>query len=213
MKKILWGIFIFFAVVIGVYPLAYLFFDMSQGFLAGKTDLKDQLWPFAFYVHISFGGLALFIGWLQFVNAFRNKYLKWHRMIGKVYLISILFSGVAGLYISFFATGGIISTLGFGGLAICWVATSVSAYLSILKGQINDHEYWMIRSYALCFAAVTLRLWIPLSQIGFQMDFLFAYRIISWLCWIPNLIVAEFMIRSLKNSRIATESIRSILKQ
>ena len=48
----------------------------------------------------------------------------------------------------------------------------------------------MIRSYALTFAAVTLRLQIPLSQIaGLSMET--AYPVIAWLSWIPNLLLAE----------------------
>ncbi|GAB4428835.1 MAG: hypothetical protein OHK0039_47410 [Bacteroidia bacterium] len=44
-------------------------------------------------------------------------------------------------------------------------------------------------SYAACFAAVTLRLWLPIltALLG---DFLPAYRIVAWLCWVPNLLVA-----------------------
>ncbi len=51
----------------------------------------------------------------------------------------------------------------------------------------------MIRSYALTFAAVTLRIYLPLSQIA-GMPFDPAYQTISWLCWVPNLIVAEWII-------------------
>jgi hypothetical protein len=59
----------------------------------------------------------------------------------------------------------------------------------------------MIRSYALCFAAVTLRIWLPLFQFALGLEFIFAYRIIAWLCWVPNLVVAELIVRSLKMKR------------
>jgi uncharacterized membrane protein len=203
-SKIRWTSFIFFAILVGAYPVIYLLVDMTQGFFSGKTPevLQSPFWRFFFYVHIFSGGLALLIGWSQFVERFRNKYLNVHRTIGKVYLLAILLGGISGLYNALFATGGIISATGFAGLALAWLASSVIAYLQIRKGNIDEHQYWMIRSYALCFAAVTLRIYLPLSQIA-QIDFLIAYRIISWFCWVPNLIVAERIIRNLKASKLS----------
>lgn len=199
MKTTRWFLFIFFAVVIGFYPIAYLLFDMSQGLLASKPVdvLNDALWKICFYLHISLGGFALLIGWSQFVQRWRNKYLRLHRTIGKIYLLSVVISGVSGLYIAIFASGGIIAVLGFSALAILWTSSTTMAYVSIRMGNTTSHEQWMIRSYALCFAAVTLRLWLPLFQFGLGMDFFVAYRIIAWLCWVPNLIVAEIMIKSI----------------
>jgi len=52
----------------------------------------------------------------------------------------------------------------------------------------------MIRNYALAFAAVTLRVYLPFSQALLHADFLTSYRIISWLCWVPNLVIAEIII-------------------
>jgi hypothetical protein len=53
----------------------------------------------------------------------------------------------------------------------------------------------MIRSFALTFAAVTLRLYLPFPMIwGFE--FIEGYRIIAWLCWVPNLLIAELWIHN-----------------
>ena len=51
----------------------------------------------------------------------------------------------------------------------------------------------MIYSYAACFAAVTLRIWLPLLIVSLG-DFITAYRIVAWLCWVPNLMVAYFLV-------------------
>ena len=66
-----------------------------------------------------------------------------------------------------------------------------------------DHERWMVRSFALTFAAVTLRLYIPAGQV-LGLDFMAAYRAIAWLCWVPNLVVAELLIvrGGLRTSRL-----------
>ena len=52
----------------------------------------------------------------------------------------------------------------------------------------------MIYSYAACFAAVTLRIWLPILLKIFG-DFIIAYSIVAWLCWVPNIIVANLIVR------------------
>ncbi|MEQ8879328.1 MAG: DUF2306 domain-containing protein, partial [Cyclobacteriaceae bacterium] len=59
--------------------------------------------------------------------------------------------------------------------------------------KIEEHQRWMLRSYALTFAAVTLRLWLP-ALTGLGIAFIVAYKIISWLSWVPNLLVVEWLI-------------------
>ena len=104
-----------------------------------------------------------------------------------------MLSSIAGFYIALFASGGITCVLGFGGLALSWLFTVTMAYTSIIKRRFKEHENWMIRNYALTFAAVTLRIYLPLSQMA-HIDFITAYHVISWLCWMPNLLVAEIII-------------------
>lgn len=193
----------FFAIAIGLYPLVFLITDMStQGLLASKDSevLNNRLWNICFYLHIGFGGLSLLTGWSQFSESIRNKFMLWHRRLGMIYLVSVCFSGIAGLYLSFFANGGLISSLGFGFLAVGWLFSSSIAYRSIKKGNIRAHQVWMIRSYAFTFAAVALRLWLPLLTGILQMDFMDAYRLVSWLCWVPNIAVAEIIISRLRTA-------------
>lgn len=196
-KTLPWIPFGFFAILVGLYPLLYYLVDMhSNGLLASKPKelLDNSVWYTAFYIHITFGGIALLTGWTQFSKRLRDRYLNTHRTVGKIYVVSVILSSLAGLFIAFFATGGIISVLGFGTLALAWFFTIIKAYTSILKRDIKQHENWMIRNYALTFAAVTLRLYLPFSQAILHVDFITAYRIISWLAWVPNLIIAEMIV-------------------
>lgn len=211
-SKVSWIIFVTLAIVIGIYPIFYLLEGFrSQGFLSTKALNLRQSVPYLilFYTHITFGGLSLLIGWSQFSERFRRKYLQTHRSIGKVYVVSVLISSLAGIAIALFATGGSISVFGFEGLAICWLISNIKAYTSIRNGRVQEHQDWMIRNYALTFAAVTLRLWLPFSQAALHMDFVDAYRIIAWLCWVPNLIVAELIITRRKKARQHRSSLQT----
>jgi hypothetical protein len=115
-----------------------------------------------------------------------------HKQVGKFYLIAVFLSSIAGIYIGFYATGGIISSLGFISLGIIWFYTTLMAYLHIRNKRIEQHQKMMIYSYAACFAAVTLRIWLPILIMIFG-DFNKAYVIVAWLCWVPNLLLAKLI--------------------
>jgi hypothetical protein len=98
------------------------------------------------------------------------------------------------------AYGGIISRFGFTALAVLWLYTASMAYKHIRHKDIEGHRRWMIRNYALTFAGVMLRLWVPVSG-AVGIDFLMAYRIIAWFCWVPNLLIAQWMISRTRRSQ------------
>lgn len=195
-KKISYYVLAISCVATGLYPAIYFVIDRKFGLLSSKTDvlLADILWNTMFYIHIIFGGIALLIGWLQFNKKLRLKNLNLHRKIGKVYVISVLLSAISGFYIGLHATGGLSPKLGFTTMALVWFFTTLFAFTTIKNGNVLKHQKLMIYSYAACFSAVTLRIWLPIltNVLG---DFLPAYRIVAWLSWIPNIIVAYFIIK------------------
>lgn len=196
--KFLWYLVALLGISIGLYPVLYLLVDMTQnGLLAGKGDLTSSTtYMTAFYMHIFGGGIALLAGWPQFHAGLRNRRLALHRNLGKVYLISILGAGApAGLYIAFFADGLLTGKVGFIMLAIVWGAFTATAYAKARAKDFQEHKRWMIRSYAITFAAVTLRIWLPLFSGALGYGFQEAYPMIAWLCWVPNLFVAELIVR------------------
>lgn len=196
MKKASWITVGIMSTLIGLYPIIYFLIDRKFGLLSSKSTelLSDNLWNIGFYGHIILGGLALLIGWLQFSHKLRRKNIKLHRTIGKTYVVSVLISGICGLFIALYATGGIISVLGFFSLGVIWLSTTILGFKTIKKGNVELHEKFMIFSFAACFAAVTLRIWLPIltSLMG---EFTGAYRIVAWLCWVPNIVVAYFIVR------------------
>ena len=187
-----------FAIIIGLYPSIYFFKERTFGLLSSKSNelLANALWNTAFYTHIILGGIALFIGWLQFNTKLRLRNLSTHRAIGKIYIVTGLISSLASIGLGFFATGGFMTSAGFVSLGIIWFTTTLLAYLKIKNMQIEQHRRLMIYSYAACFAAVTLRIWLPLLVIIFG-NFIVAYSIVAWLCWVPNLMVAKLIVRKL----------------
>jgi uncharacterized membrane protein len=191
-RKIKWFFFAFLAICIGLYPLIYLNAPSNSGLFATKPAelLINNLWNLAFYTHLSLGGLALLIGWAQFSPKWRKSNPKGHRVIGKIYAISVLISAICSIYIGIHATGGTIAKTGFISLGIIWLFTTIQGYRKAKSKEFSSHKKWMTYSYAACFAAVTLRLWMPIL-IAITGDFISAYQIVAWLCWVPNLLFAK----------------------
>lgn len=187
---------VLFAIIVGLYPILYFVLDRRFALLATKSDelLINLYWNIGFYAHIISGGLALLIGWIQFNANIRRNNPAFHKLMGKIYIIAVLFSSTGAFYIGFFATGGPVASLGFILLAIIWFVTTIMAYNNIRNGQIEKHKKLMIYSYAACFAAVTLRIWFPLLMLLIG-DYNTAYVMAAWLCWLPNLLVAHFISR------------------
>jgi len=197
-KKSTWTLIVISAIAIGLYPLTFINANPNEGLLSFKSNelLTNSLWNLSFYTHISLAGLALLIGWLLFLKKLRAKHLHLHRLIGKIYIISILLSSLAGYYIAYHATGGIYAVYGFSGMSTAWLLTTIIAYKAIRVGDFKKHERWMIRSYAVTFTGVTFRLWLPFLIITFQMDFLEAYPISSWISWMRRSSVVTDMSNS-----------------
>jgi uncharacterized membrane protein len=187
------------AIGVGLYPFIYFFIDRKFGLLQSKSDaiLSNLFWNAGFYSHIVLGGIALLIGWVQFNEKLRRKRLQLHRTIGKIYVFSALVSSAAAVYIALFATGGIVATLGFMFLGLTWFYSTYKAYTSVRKGNLPTHRVMMIYSYAACLAAVTLRLYLPLLIIAFH-DFIKAYVLVAWLCWVPNIGIAFYLVKKSK---------------
>ena len=202
-KKFGWWIFAFLCILIGLYPVLYFVLDQNFGLLQSKTSdlLSNPIWNTAFYTHIILGGLALLIGWTQFPKGFRDRNRKIHKKIGMAYVTFAFFSSIAGIYIGIFATGGMVSILGFVSLGVIWLSTTMMGWFTAKKHDFDSHENWMIFSYAACFAAVTLRIWLPILIALHDGQFIPAYHIVAWLCWVPNIIVAFWIVRNRKINR------------
>ena len=150
--------------------------------------------PWGIYPHVLFGSLALGLGALQFNRWLLLRHRPTHRALGTVYVISAILVGLAGLYMSIYSFGGPVTHLGFGALAVLLLWATIRAYLAARAREIAVHRRWMLRSYALIFAAVMLRIELPLLVMAFG-DFRPAYQVVAWLSWVPNILWAEWYVR------------------
>lgn len=82
---------------------------------------------------------------------------------------------------------------------------------AVLNGRYAAHGRWMMRSYALTFAAVTLRLCLAFLP-ALAIDFVTGYRAIAFLSWVPNFLIVEAVLWSRRPGRTIAALDRSLLK-
>jgi uncharacterized membrane protein len=144
----------------------------------------------ALSLHALGGAIALLAGPLQFVPRFRESDWNRHRLLGWIYCGAVLLGWSASLWIAPHSQTGWMASSGFLALGAFWIVTTGLAVRCILRADALRHRRWMIRSYALTAAAITLRMYLPLIFV-FHWSFSVAYPAIAWLCWIPNALAAE----------------------
>jgi uncharacterized membrane protein len=162
----------------------------------GGPEFKARLLgePLMGWSHTMGGALAVLIGPLQFLRGIRDNFRRVHVWLGRTYLIAVLFGGLGGLYFAPTSVGENVGAVGFTVLAILWLYTGWMAYRTIRRKEVAAHRRWMIRNYALTFAAATLRIELALLIIA-GLPGLVAFKTVAWSSWAPNLAIVEAWIR------------------
>lgn len=184
-------LFWFLSIVVALASIRFLLLPPDIGLSHMMHQVSAA--PVLLYVHILVSPVALILVPFQFRVSLRQKRPALHRWLGRVYGVAILLGGVSGLLIAPNAQGGLVGQSGFFLLAVLWLTTTGTAIWQARQRKIASHRRWMIRSAALTWAAVTLRLYLPVlaATLGFETG----YMLVAWLCWVPNILIAEWLLR------------------
>jgi len=193
--RVCWAII----VALSVYTLFYIAFVLAPPDLFlndvrhGAPLFPDSplLCNLVLVLHILTGCPCVILGPFLFVPWLRNHCRALHRGMGKVYVVTVLFSAVAGFAMASVNLFGIVSRAGFMTLAVTWFSTTWIAYRKIRGGNWIAHRRWMIRSYAISIAVITVRFLAKPEGMSLQTW----YPIMTWLCWVPNAMIAEIYVR------------------
>lgn len=187
------------AVLIAVGSYRFLIADIALVMPAMLHHALER--PLTFYMHIGLAPIALALLPAQFSRRLRRGRPALHRWLGRLYGTAILLAGISGLLLAYTTEEGPVAALGLGVLSLGWMGTTWLAIWHALGRRIARHQVWMIRSAALTLAGVTLRLYLPIgaATVGFEAS----YPFICWLAWVPNLMVAEWILRR-PTARMAT---------
>jgi uncharacterized membrane protein YozB (DUF420 family) len=186
------------AVPLSINALSYLNLDTQYGFLRLKKDAIATGWYLpAYYGHVIIAAIILLIGFFQVHPTFGLRWRKTHRLLGKVYVGGILlFSAPGGLVMSMFIDRGPVVQASFVLQCSLWFMFTWLAFVRIRQRDIQAHRRWMLRSFALTLAAITLRVYVFLGSLSFDLAQPTAYATIAWLSWVPNIVVCELYLRA-----------------
>lgn len=196
----LWLVLAYFTVLMARITLGYWPIRNDAAFLQIKQQyIEIYHWRLAFWVHVFTSMIPLLAGFTQFAPWVLKKWPGVHRSMGRVYMITVCFvTGPASLLMAFYANGGITSRIAFATLAVLWLGTTAMGWRTVLQRKWQVHREWMIRSYALTLSAITLRAWKYAIVLAFEPRPMDVYRIVAWLGFVPNLLIAEWLIRRLR---------------
>ena len=200
MRRLGWLGMTLLATALAVFAARYLTLDPDTFLAEQRLVYLAHLGPLV--LHVAGAVVALALGPWQFVRRLRTRRPAVHRLIGRIYLVSVLATGVGGLLLAPHALAAPLGPLGFAVLAVLVLGTSAAAYVTIRRGQVARHRAWMIRSYALVFTGVTFRAWtgvLPLLGFTFEQ----AYASGAWAAWGINLLVAQWLLAPGRRPRAA----------
>ncbi|MFN8395063.1 MAG: DUF2306 domain-containing protein [Bacteroidia bacterium] len=191
-----WGLLPLTAVIavwIALRNLDAFVFRTDTGYLTTVGGIGRQWWfRVGFFLHVFTAIPVVLLGWVQFSTWLQRMHTTWHRRIGKTYVLLVLMGAApGGLALAMGAAGGWAGKICFVMMSLLWFAFTLRAWLRIRKQDIQGHQADMQRSFALSFAAITLRLWMFLIGGVLEWRTPGAYALCAWLCWIPNILLLE----------------------
>ncbi len=180
--------------------------NFESDFLRGREPYFSGSYHWAFYTHIASGPIALILGLILISEQFRLRFPKWHRSLGRIQALGVLFLvAPSGLWMAFHAEAGPIAVLGFAALAVVTAITVALGWRSAVKRRFADHRRWMWRCFLLLCSAVVLRLVVGLATVtGLQSEWL--DPLTAWASWLLPLSAFEL-------SGTANRQIRRLLVQ
>ena len=189
----------FFSFLMVRLSLPYTAMRSDVDFLQTKQNVYHiGYWRYSFYFHVFTSSLVLIAGFTQFNASILRRYPRIHRAMGWTYLVTVVgISGPAAFIMALHANGGLPARASFTLLSVLWLAFTFWAGWLAFRRKFIDHGNYMFRSYALTLSAITLRIYTYLSVfLPLYASPRDIYITTAWLSWVPNLIVAEMLIRS-----------------
>ena len=103
--------------------------------------------------HTLAGIFALLIGPINFSSRIRQRHLQLHRVLGRIYVLSVFIGAATGVALA----NGRPGFPGTCGQAAAWIVCTTAALITARNRQIVQHRQWMMRSYAVTFTFVSSR--------------------------------------------------------
>ena len=180
---------------------------------------EDPVWqhyhPFRWWLlpHGIAGACALLLGPLQFSDRLRQRFTKFHRVAGRIYVASAMVLAPLGAYIQYFQERmGAPRSFSVAGLidAILLMLTTGIAFAFILNGKVQQHRQWMTRSFAVALVFIEVR--VVQGVTGWENLGIAVTETVVWCCLAFSLLSADIVlqVQELWRSRAAPAKAHAI---
>ncbi len=151
---------IFFAIT------AFVTFMKNRQIFDATSEIARHFAPGTLFLipHAIFAGLAMIMGAFQFSNWLRSRYLRLHRVMGYIYVTSVMIG--APIAIPLAARVDTPSLVAASSVqAFGWMFCTGVALYCIRTGNVQQHRRWMLRGYPFAMVFTVARLLIPIPPI------------------------------------------------
>jgi hypothetical protein len=185
--------------VISRNSLEYFNDDELPAFVIEKLPLPhEELWLGALKLHVAAAAFAFPACLLLLSTALMKRAPKFHRWLGRAAGLVILFALVpSGFYMSFWAKGGLVSTLGFQLSGLIMAVAMVLAVRTAMQKKFVEHRRFALHVLAQMSVAVSSRVMLfGFDAINYDADL--AYLIGLWVPVLGSAAVVELITRNFK---------------
>lgn len=164
--------------------------------IAEPADQRYYEHPVMTWLHILPGGIFMLVGPFQFSRSIRSRWIRLHRALGKIFIISGIGAAVVsfGMVFRFPVLGGAVTGLATFTFGLLMIFALLKAYTHIRRREIASHREWMIRAFAIGLGVSTIRLVIGIGLVaGYRI--LDVFGISFWIGFGINVLAAELLIQ------------------
>lgn len=182
---------IFFAIFFAA--TAFVTFMKNREILQPTSQVAQHFAPGMVFLipHAIFAGLAMVMGAFQFSNRLRARYLRTHRIMGYIYVVSVMIGAPIAIPLAArvdtpsIVAAAVVQAFG-------WMLCTGLALYCIRNHNVREHRRWMIRGYPFAMVFTVTRLIVPIPAIlrsGFVGIEIVVWTTIALAAFLPSVIL------------------------
>lgn len=183
-----------FFVVFGLLTL-FVFYVYETPFLDPDSPVWRRVEPVKWWLlpHAAAGAVALLLAPFQFSARLRQRNVRLHRVLGRLYVAGVLISAPTAIPVAFILgppsilMAAVIQSTG-------WFVTTAVALYCVRRGDIRQHQEWMTRSYPFAMVFVVARVILAIPAVGAMGELgliSVVWSCVALACFVPSAIIAS----------------------